>query len=132
VNDWYVNDTLAGTWTTARNLTYVKVAASSHMVAYDVPQVAHDMILRFMDVDFSLLVDGTPGWESRLGTEEKVTAVKGSLADQVGSGSGGGSGKSGSGTGSSGSGGSSSGSQKGADWEGPNNLLSIRVCLDVS
>jgi hypothetical protein len=64
------------------------------MVAYDVPQVAHDMILRFMDVDFSLLVDGTPGWESRIGTNEKVTAVKGSLADSV---SGGGSSKGGTG-----------------------------------
>ncbi|KAL7416128.1 Alpha/Beta hydrolase protein [Mrakia frigida] len=101
VNEWYVNDTLAGTWTSARNLTYVKVSSSSHMVAYDVPQVAHDMILRFMDVDFSLLVDGTPGWESRIGTKEKTTAVQGSLSAADGDG-GGGSGKGGSSSGTSG------------------------------
>lgn len=125
MNDWFVNDTLAGTWTSARNLTYVKVAASSHMVAYDVPQVAHDMILRFMDVDFSLLVDGTPGWESRIGTEEKTTAVKGALGADTGAGGATGGGKSGTGTVGSGSstGGGASGSGQGADWEGKCSLF---------
>ncbi|QRV72368.1 Serine carboxypeptidase [Ceratobasidium sp. AG-Ba] len=56
---WKVNGTDAGWWQESRNLTYVKVAGASHMVPYDVPVVAHDMILRFMDVDFKLLGGGT-------------------------------------------------------------------------
>ncbi|KAM0755570.1 alpha/beta-hydrolase [Meredithblackwellia eburnea MCA 4105] len=49
--DWTVDSKLAGTWTTARGLTYVEVYNASHMVPIDVPVAAHDMLLRFMQVD---------------------------------------------------------------------------------
>jgi len=68
---WSVNGTDAGTWTEARNLTYVKVFNASHMVPYDVPHVTHDMILRFMDVDFSALTGGTAQIASNVGVDFK-------------------------------------------------------------
>jgi hypothetical protein len=46
------------------------------MVPYDLPNVAHDMMLRFMNVDFGSLIDGTPSWKSRIGDDARVTAVK--------------------------------------------------------
>lgn len=61
---WTVNGTDAGTWQTSRNLTYVKVHGASHMVGFDVPTIAHDMILRFMGVDFG--ADHTIGLPARL------------------------------------------------------------------
>jgi carboxypeptidase D len=52
-------------------MTYVKVLDSSHMVGFDVPDVTNDMIMRFMDVDISLL----PGWTgmatSKVGEDER-------------------------------------------------------------
>lgn len=35
VDDWYVNGKKAGTWTSARNMTYVKILEASHMVSYN-------------------------------------------------------------------------------------------------
>lgn len=32
VEDWVVDGRTAGTWTTARNMTYVKILDASHMV----------------------------------------------------------------------------------------------------
>ncbi|KAG1735006.1 alpha beta-hydrolase [Suillus lakei] len=55
---WTVNGTPAGTWVSSRNLTYAKIFNASHMVPYDVPDIAHDMILRFMGMNFSAIVDG--------------------------------------------------------------------------
>lgn len=49
--DWTVDGVLSGQWTTARGLTYVNFYNSSHMVPIDAPAAAHDMILRFMQVD---------------------------------------------------------------------------------
>ncbi|KAG9015864.1 Cell death protease [Tulasnella sp. JGI-2019a] len=57
---WKLNGTEAGFWTTARDLTYVKVSGASHMVGFDLPMVAHDMMLRFMGVDLSLATTGLP------------------------------------------------------------------------
>ncbi|KAG8824527.1 Cell death protease [Serendipita sp. 401] len=75
---WTVNGTAAGTWQSARNLTYVKIFQASHMVGFDVPHVAHDMMLRFMNVDFSRLNAGTAGRiESSLGDEEKSSIIPG-------------------------------------------------------
>lgn len=31
--EWFVNGTLAGTWKTARNMTFVKVLEAGHMVS---------------------------------------------------------------------------------------------------
>lgn len=52
--DWRINGEQVGTWRTDRNLTWVKVHNASHMAAYDQPLAAHDMMLRFMDVDMNL------------------------------------------------------------------------------
>ncbi|ODN78321.1 pheromone-processing carboxypeptidase KEX1 [Cryptococcus amylolentus CBS 6039] len=70
--EWYLNNTLVGSWQSSRNLTYTKVDASSHMVGFDVPQVTNDMIMRFMGVDLSLLPGGIAQWESRVGSDERV------------------------------------------------------------
>jgi carboxypeptidase D len=67
-----VNDKPAGTWVSARNLTYVKVFNASHMVGFDVPHVAHDMMLRFMGVDFSKIADGSARIPSAVGDDKKV------------------------------------------------------------
>ncbi|GJJ72224.1 carboxypeptidase D [Entomortierella parvispora] len=48
---WTVEDIPAGEWIEDRNLTYVLVFNSSHMVPYDVPLVALDMMNRFMGLD---------------------------------------------------------------------------------
>ncbi|KAG0227146.1 Cell death protease [Mortierella sp. GBA43] len=48
---WTVDSVPAGEWRQDRNLTYVKVFNASHMVPYDAPLVALDMINRFMGVD---------------------------------------------------------------------------------
>ena len=72
---WSVNGVPAGTWVESRNLTYVKIFNSSHMVPYDVPEVAHDMMLRFMGVDFSKIIDGTARIPSKIGDEEKPVPV---------------------------------------------------------
>ena len=87
---WSVEEQPAGTWVSSRNLTYakVRVAAShisatcaypylyqifnaSHMAPYDVPMVAHDMILRFVDMNFSAIVDGSALIPSSIGDESK-------------------------------------------------------------
>ncbi|CAE6396838.1 unnamed protein product [Rhizoctonia solani] len=70
--EWSVNGTEAGWWQESRNLTYVKVTGASHMVPYDVPLAAHDMILRFMQVDFAKLSGGSATLvSSKVGDEVK-------------------------------------------------------------
>ncbi|KIJ69816.1 hypothetical protein HYDPIDRAFT_104447 [Hydnomerulius pinastri MD-312] len=68
---WSVDGTPAGTWVSSRNLTYAKIFNASHMVPYDVPDVAHDMILRFMGMNFSAIVDGSARIPSSVGDEVK-------------------------------------------------------------
>ncbi|KAH7105623.1 alpha/beta-hydrolase [Auriculariales sp. MPI-PUGE-AT-0066] len=70
-SDWAVNGSAAGTWTESRRLTYVKVYNSSHMVPYDVPHVAHDMMLRFMGVDFAAVASGSANIPSTVGNATK-------------------------------------------------------------
>ncbi|KAK4049619.1 Cell death protease [Microbotryomycetes sp. JL221] len=70
--DWFVNGEQAGTWTSARNLTYVKVADASHMVPYDVPLVAHDMLLRFVGVDLLGAAGPAAQVPSRVGDEQEA------------------------------------------------------------
>jgi carboxypeptidase D len=41
------------------------------MAPYDYPHVAHDMILRFMGVNFSAIVDGSASIPSSIGGDEK-------------------------------------------------------------
>lgn len=42
------------------------------MVGFDVPHVTNDMILRFMDVDFSLLPGQAASSKSKIGDDERV------------------------------------------------------------
>lgn len=41
------------------------------MVPYDLPQVAHDMMLRFMGIDFTQLASGTVQIPSKVGNDTK-------------------------------------------------------------
>ncbi|KDE04968.1 hypothetical protein, variant [Microbotryum lychnidis-dioicae p1A1 Lamole] len=73
--DWSVNGKPAGQWTTARGLTYVKITDASHMVPYDRPLVAHDMLLRFLDVNLLGAAGSSARVPSKVGDE--VEAVVG-------------------------------------------------------
>lgn len=84
----------AGTWVESRNLTYVKVYFipysfalsihsllcqifnASHMAPYDAPHVAHDMMLRFMNVNFSSVIDGSARIPSSIGSQAKPVLVE--------------------------------------------------------
>ncbi|KAF9651698.1 alpha/beta-hydrolase [Thelephora ganbajun] len=72
---WTVDGTPAGTWVTSRNLTYVKIFNASHMAPYDNPLVTHDMILRFMGVNFSSITDGSARIPSSVGDDVKPVFV---------------------------------------------------------
>uniref|UniRef100_A0A0W0G5Z3 Carboxypeptidase n=2 Tax=Moniliophthora roreri TaxID=221103 RepID=A0A0W0G5Z3_MONRR len=80
---WSVNATLAGTWVSSRNLTYTKIFNASHMAPFDLPHVAHDMILRFMGVDFSAIVEGSAKIPSSLGSEAKPLFLQDSMVSQT-------------------------------------------------
>ncbi|GAA5834413.1 hypothetical protein JCM9279_004309 [Rhodotorula babjevae] len=69
VLDWTVGEEKAGRWTTARNLTYVEFTNSSHMVPLDKPLAAHDMLLRFMQVDTLHSAGSAARIPSRIGSE---------------------------------------------------------------
>ncbi|PPQ79472.1 hypothetical protein CVT25_002608 [Psilocybe cyanescens] len=73
---WAVNSVPAGTWVASRNLTYVKIFNASHMAPFDLPHVSHDMMLRFMGVNFTAIVDGSARIPSSIGTEEKPQFVE--------------------------------------------------------
>ncbi|KDN46769.1 alpha/beta-hydrolase [Tilletiaria anomala UBC 951] len=77
---WYVNETVAGSWRTERNLTYVSVAGASHMVGYDVPIVSHDMMLRWMNVDLLSAAGPSARIPSRLGNDAGRELVIGGAA----------------------------------------------------
>ncbi|KAH0587996.1 Cell death protease [Termitomyces sp. 'cryptogamus'] len=72
---WSVNATPAGTWVASRNLTYAKIFNASHMAPYDLPHVTHDMILRFMDFNFSSIFEGSAKIPSSLGNVKKPVFV---------------------------------------------------------
>ncbi|KAJ3480480.1 hypothetical protein NLJ89_g12275 [Agrocybe chaxingu] len=69
---WTVNSQPAGTWVTSRNLTYAKIFNASHMAPFDVPHITHDMILRFMGVNFTALVDGSARIPSATPEQDKA------------------------------------------------------------
>ena len=48
------------------------------MVPYDLPHVSHDMILRFMGMNFSAITDGSVKIPSKVGDEEKPSIIEGS------------------------------------------------------
>ncbi|KAG0038758.1 Cell death protease [Podila clonocystis] len=74
---WTVEDQPAGEWQTQRNLSYVLIYNSSHMVPYDVPLVTLDMINRFIGIDHKL-----QSFASRLETDlEEELPPKGEKQD---------------------------------------------------
>ncbi|GAA6047194.1 hypothetical protein JCM3770_006945 [Rhodotorula araucariae] len=70
--EWTVGEELAGRWTTARNLSYVEFINSSHMVPLDKPLAAHDMLLRFMQVDTLLSAGSAARIPSSIGNEAET------------------------------------------------------------
>ncbi|KIY51686.1 alpha/beta-hydrolase [Fistulina hepatica ATCC 64428] len=73
---WTVDDMPAGTWVTSRNLTYVKIFDASHMAPFDAPNATHDMILRFMGVDFSAINEGSARIPSSVGADVKPIFIE--------------------------------------------------------
>lgn len=53
------------------------------MAPYDVPHVAHDMILRFMGVNFSAILDGSARIPSTIGTSSKPVLLEGTPTPTV-------------------------------------------------
>ncbi|KAK7062247.1 carboxypeptidase [Favolaschia claudopus] len=68
---WNVAGAAAGTWVSSRNLTYTKIFNASHMAPFDAPHVTHDMILRFMGVNFSAIFEGSAKIPSSIGAASK-------------------------------------------------------------
>ncbi|KAK7470149.1 Cell death protease [Stygiomarasmius scandens] len=68
---WNVAGNPAGTWVTSRNLTYTKIFNASHMAPFDLPHVTHDMILRFMGVNFTSILEGSARIPSNVGVDSK-------------------------------------------------------------
>ncbi|KAF9351499.1 Cell death protease [Mortierella sp. AD094] len=66
---WTVDEKPAGVWRQERNLTYVLFYNASHMVPYDAPLAAADMMSRFMGLD-----PKKQAFTSRLGTDKDTTA----------------------------------------------------------
>jgi carboxypeptidase D len=73
---WSVNGSAAGTWVASRNLTYAKIFNASHMVPYDQPHISHDMILRFMGVNFSTILEGSARLPSAIGGNAKPLFIE--------------------------------------------------------
>ncbi|KAF5321764.1 hypothetical protein D9619_000585 [Psilocybe cf. subviscida] len=63
---WTVNGAPAGTW----------IFNASHMAPFDLPHVTHDMVLRFMGVNFTAIVDGSAKIPSAIGTDAKPIFVE--------------------------------------------------------
>ncbi|WVW86604.1 hypothetical protein I302_108655 [Kwoniella bestiolae CBS 10118] len=80
IQKWYLNDTQVGTWQSSRGMQFAQVYDSSHMVGFDVPHVTNDMIMRFMDVDLSLLPGLAAQSSSRLGDVQRVGITIGASA----------------------------------------------------
>lgn len=65
-------------------MTYVKVFDASHMVGFDVPQVTNDMIMRFMDVDITLMPGLTGSESSKVGDNERPAVHFGEFEEDKG------------------------------------------------
>lgn len=53
----------------------IQIFNASHMAPFDVPHITHDMILRFMGVNFSAIVDGSARIPSSIGTKTKPVFI---------------------------------------------------------
>jgi carboxypeptidase D len=54
------------------------------MVPFDVPHISHDMMLRFMGVNFSAITEGSALIPSKVGDEEKPIFAPGGVKDNDG------------------------------------------------
>lgn len=70
--DWTFDGEPAGQWQTARNLTYVRFYDSSHMVPFDYPKRAADMLTRVMGIDYASV--GRPIGDSYIDGEDREPA----------------------------------------------------------
>ena len=70
VREWTFDDEPAGQWQEARNLTYLRFYNSSHMVPFDYPKRARDMLDRFIGGDVQS-IDGKPKYSIIEGEDEK-------------------------------------------------------------
>ncbi|KAJ1035316.1 hypothetical protein NDA13_000736 [Ustilago tritici] len=75
--EWIVNGAVAGSWRSARNLTYVGVKGASHMVGVDKPVESHDMIVRFMEIDYMKVAGPNALIPSRVGNEPDRVLITG-------------------------------------------------------
>lgn len=81
--DWTFEGEAAGTWQTARNLTYIRFYNSSHMVPFDYPRRTRDMLDRFIGVDIASIggqpadsrIDGEKGLETSVGGHTNSTVA---------------------------------------------------------
>ena len=55
---------------------FVQLFNASHMAPWDVPHVAHDMILRFMGFNFSAALEGSARIPSSVGSESKPVFIE--------------------------------------------------------
>src|ERR1700683_4511178 len=59
------------------DLTTIQLFNASHMAPYDIPTVAHDMILRFMGMNFSAVTEGSATIPSSNDADAKPVIQKG-------------------------------------------------------
>ena len=85
---WEVDGELAGTYREARNLSFVLFHNASHMVPYDQPSRARDMLHRLMNIEAgegqSRLVIPDQSPKSAYGDGDKADGSRASLADVLG------------------------------------------------
>lgn len=77
---WSINQQPVGTWLHARNLTLATLTNASHMAAYDAPYAAHDMMLRFMDVQVDWVDGAQVHMESKIGSTSRILVAENSTA----------------------------------------------------
>jgi len=79
--DWEFEHEIVGQYQTARNLTYVLIHNSSHMVPFDLPRQSRDMLDRFVGVDISS-IGGEPA-KVRVGGEDSPPTSVGGTANST-------------------------------------------------
>lgn len=88
---WTFEGEPAGIYQEARNLTYVLIHNSSHMVPFDHPRRTRDMLDRFMGVDISSIggkptdsrIDGAKGPSTSVGAHPNSTMAEKETAAQL-------------------------------------------------
>ncbi|SMY29274.1 unnamed protein product [Zymoseptoria tritici ST99CH_1A5] len=89
--EWTFEGDAAGSYQTARNLTYLRFYNASHMVPFDYPRRTRDMLDRFMGVDIASIggkptdsrIDGAKNIEVSVGGHPNSTAAQEKEADRL-------------------------------------------------